>query len=608
MPATLQPPPIPQDLYGVSPYQADPFPEADFVNKSNVPVFAEHETTTRDGRQLKFGYAELSAVADRCNRRIQETGDYAALSIGHNPEPEAKVRGAPTPKTVGYAGPFRIGTINGQDGTKKVAILADLHYFKSDWEEAKKYGRRSAELWVEDRYEEMFLDPIALLGAETPRLDLGLVYQMQGEDGRMVIKYARPVQPYTAVFPGSMNTHVPKTKDYGMDNPQMPTADAAQPDLVKSIVDALCALPQWQFLESMMAEKEAEGANDQMMPGQPGMPGDPTGSVGDAQVDQTAQPLPAGSPMANPPLPPPAASSSPPASPPTAEGPPQASPMEPSPPQAKEEQPPTKPPFPEKEKNAMPAMNYQAALYAAMDRLDDDTLEQYMAGRKRKPYQAEGEVDGEEEPPADAGTYNQSPGAAPGVSAEGEKTIKESGAEEPSSTGKADYSRGNSQTLKYQLDDVTMRLKKMEAAREEERRGRIDAERRQRLQEYQHQGFLPGDINKAMERLCYAKIADDKQFDDMLEMMLENAPARIPIGLSLPNVEGAEMYNRHRPGFHRPGFKDESSEKYSKEVQEKARKNVTRIVNAAAAKREMLDTEGLWAAELEKAASLNGAA
>lgn len=250
----------------------------------------------------------------------------------------------------------------------------------------------------------------------------------------------------------------------------------------------------------------------------------------------------------------------------------------------------------------MPA-NYQASMYAAMDGLDDDAFEQYKAYRAKKSYAAEGQTDGDDEPPADAGTYDQSAGSTPGVSAEGEKTIKEAGAEEPNSTGKAKYSRNSEQSLKYQLDDANMRLKKVEAHLEQERCGRIDAQRRQRLLTYQHQGFFPGDIESAMEKLCYAKVRDDEQFDGMLELMIQNAPVRIPVGMSLPYVEGAEKYERHAPGF-----KDATAEKYSKAVQDEARKNVSRRVNQAAANRERVDTSGWYAEELEKAASMNGAA
>ena len=64
------------------------FPAEQFVTLPNVPVFREHKTRAVDGRMLEFGMQQLQMVANRCNRRIAETGDYAAIVIGHTPDPE----------------------------------------------------------------------------------------------------------------------------------------------------------------------------------------------------------------------------------------------------------------------------------------------------------------------------------------------------------------------------------------------------------------------------------------------------------------------------------------------------------------------------------------
>src|SRR5262245_30899046 len=101
------------------------FPAEEFVNIPDVPVFAEHTATGRDGRTLRYSAAELQAVAERCNRRIRETGDYAGLCIGHTPELEAVQAGtARYPDLVGFAGPFKLGLI-GEGQKKRYAILAD---------------------------------------------------------------------------------------------------------------------------------------------------------------------------------------------------------------------------------------------------------------------------------------------------------------------------------------------------------------------------------------------------------------------------------------------------------------------------------------------------
>ncbi len=156
------------------------FPADQYVTLPNVPVFREHQTKAVDGRTLKFGMQELQAVANRCNRRIAETGDYAAVVIGHTPDPADGE--APQPELVGYAGPFRLGTI-GEGERKCWAILADFHTQRGDLAKVRKQRRRSPELCLEDGYEEMFLDPIALLGAECPRLDLRLMTGAPGSDG-----------------------------------------------------------------------------------------------------------------------------------------------------------------------------------------------------------------------------------------------------------------------------------------------------------------------------------------------------------------------------------------------------------------------------------------
>lgn len=165
--------------------------DPDYEHYPNVPVFVEHQTTARNGRILRFGRRELEQVAGRCNRRIAETGDYAGVVIGHTAD-EPDGSGPPKP-LIGMAGPFRVGRL----GTK-AAILADFHVRKTYVGSLKDFPRRSPELWLADDYAEMFFDPISLLGAEAPRLDMGLMYSRRKHGDR-------EVEVYTAVCPGPMN-------------------------------------------------------------------------------------------------------------------------------------------------------------------------------------------------------------------------------------------------------------------------------------------------------------------------------------------------------------------------------------------------------------------
>lgn len=186
-----------------------PVEDGEFMLIRGVPVFAEHETRAKDGRTLKFGRAELEAVAARNNERISVSGDYVPITIGHTPDPMAVMLGkAQQPEVVGFAGPFTLGRI-GPPGQERYSIMADFRVFKEDWNRVRKFPRRSPELWLEDSYDKMFLDPICLLGAETPRLDMGVLYSAS--------LHGKTVEKYTAVSPGPSNAFVP-SENYQADD------------------------------------------------------------------------------------------------------------------------------------------------------------------------------------------------------------------------------------------------------------------------------------------------------------------------------------------------------------------------------------------------------
>ncbi len=170
------------------------FPPEEFVRIPDVPIWAEHTTTLPDGRTIHFDREKLEQIIDRCNRRIEETGDYATVTIGHS-SPRI---GGPQPPVVGFAGPFRLGVMG---DPPRYVVLADFHLYREHADVLKRFPRRSPELWLADDPSEMFLDPIALLGAETPRLDMGILYQQQGERGMKL--------RYTATAPSAGTVFVP---------------------------------------------------------------------------------------------------------------------------------------------------------------------------------------------------------------------------------------------------------------------------------------------------------------------------------------------------------------------------------------------------------------
>jgi len=163
------------------------FPADKFVRVRDIPIFAEHEAEGPDGQRIVYDRPALQAIVDRCNRRIQDTGDFAVLTDGHTPEKEEQIAGMKQPEVVGFVGPFKLGKIGSLN--PRYAILADEFRFKDRADRVSRLPRRSVELWMSDNPNERFFDPIAALGAECPRLDLGIKYAML-PNGQRVLKYS----------------------------------------------------------------------------------------------------------------------------------------------------------------------------------------------------------------------------------------------------------------------------------------------------------------------------------------------------------------------------------------------------------------------------------
>jgi hypothetical protein len=573
--------------------QPGDFPADQFQTIRDVPVFTEHETKARDGRVLRFSLPELQAVCERCNRRIAETNDYAAVTLGHTPDPGDA--NAEMPNVVGFAGPFRIGEL-GRDGQRKrYAILADFHIYQEDMGKLKKYPRRSPEVWLEDSYEEMFLDPIALLGASAPRLDMGLLYSAQ-RNGRVVEKYA-------AVTGGPMNVS-PRTTDIDdkrrseHHNPNFPTkkeyqagepADSIQtartersqeaenmlsPEDLQQIIEAFEQLDWVQGIKAQLAQQA--GVNSSV----PGL--SPQGPPPEALAPPAEAPLPA-APAAGPePMPaaPPGAGPgpelpSPSAAEPTAAGPPDA------------------PPADEEKEKMMggkhygadsPTGEYQTAdiaegadgrkvehvegspftgpdagkKYSADDfnKMSDDDYDKM--SQCRKDYQAgrlsEGSQDTNVSQPASDPTIDEDEMA---------KTGSEDTAGSSPATGEyqeaqppAKYSR-----MEGQLASTRQEVAELRKQLRVEQSKRVDTERYSQLREKRVRFAF--DLDKEFERCRYSKMAAET-FADHLESMENYRP--IPINEQLPVGFGdaAASMAPDKPG------KGTKTEKYSMENQQKA--------------------------------------
>jgi len=179
------------------------FSNDQFMRVRDVPIFAEHTTRDRDGDVVVYDRNALAAIAQRCNDRIHDTGDFSPITDGHTPDKAQAAAGAAMPDVLGYSGPYRLGKIGNK--TPRWAIFTDEWWHREDADRLRKLRRRSPEVWLEERMEDRFFDPIAALGAETPRLDMGMTRFARRFDGQVVEKY-------TATFPGAM-TVSPKSDD-----------------------------------------------------------------------------------------------------------------------------------------------------------------------------------------------------------------------------------------------------------------------------------------------------------------------------------------------------------------------------------------------------------
>ena len=551
------------------------FPDSEFVTIPNVPIFAEHETESaaEPGRTLKFGSAELAAVCARCNRRIIETGDYAAIVIGHTPSQEEKDEGAKDPELIGMAGPFRMAKI-GTGEKQRSCIFADFHVFREDLGKMRKHPRRSPELWLEEDYSEMFLDPIALLGAEAPRLDMGLLYSKAGNPDRVAarmkflgwaVTQGHKVERYAAAcaaMPSAGNTHVlsyeaqpsdkiaPAKAKEMLDNPphgkalttpqehmleaaahkddyaagQEPEAKttpkeptmAITPEDCRMIVEMFMSTDAGQFLQKKMAE---EAGTNALVPGESEPPA--ADLAPEIETPGTAGPA-AGIPPGDKPHPfegpePPAPNAGPAESIPPASTPPPEKPQPGAPPAA---------PKP-KEKDGMAESTtpeQYAAACKSMDGVKDEDLEKYLAGRwknhaKHAKYAAEsfGHVgakipEGTPNGETDGGA-KPSTGTAGGRDASEQTTIAGSQLPEKNLNDEHPVEKASTEAYAKRFEAVEKRL---QAA--------LHRERYSRLREATQTRVL--DLGEEMTR---TKEMSDTAFEDHMKVIREHYE-KIPVG------------------------------------------------------------------------------
>jgi hypothetical protein len=257
------------------PKKYPPLDPARFDISHDVPVFDEHcdEEPLRDEvtgdiildeqgnpktRQIRYSRDVLESIAENLNRRIRDTADYTALSIEHTPTPEQRANGIKGQEVVGFAGPYYVAPW-GKENPRPTIYARNWATFKEDTAKASKYPRRSVELWAERNIHDRYFDPISLLGAVTPRRDLGLHYSRVNE-GRPV-----PVYRYDACFASGTNTFMPSAGDDAKkkryENHETPETDAMSIDEsdIQRITEAVMQSAPMQWVAQQMAAEQAKG-------------------------------------------------------------------------------------------------------------------------------------------------------------------------------------------------------------------------------------------------------------------------------------------------------------------------------------------------------------
>lgn len=171
----------------------------------NVCVFAEHSAVTSEGEPREYDGAEMMRAARGANERILDVDCFAPITEGHTSPPDDPRE--KDPEILGYAGPYRLGMIGRQK--PRWAVFCDEWHRPDKLDRLASKPRRSVELWTfKDDPDKIYFDPIAALGAETPRLPLPVQYRHEEtRDGAHVERYAAPT------LPGASNTFV-RGEDY----------------------------------------------------------------------------------------------------------------------------------------------------------------------------------------------------------------------------------------------------------------------------------------------------------------------------------------------------------------------------------------------------------
>ena len=281
-----------RDAHGDSPEEKKAhsmFASGEFVEVKNIPVFKEHEYVEKvfnadgtpkldeDGNEVikvhRYGFYELKEIAEKANYRIRNTGDFAPLTLGHTKtdpnNPGSSAAYEEQPKVAGFTGPYRVGMFGNEEPLW--TIFQDEFRYADMNEEVKRNPRRSPELFLSK--EKRFFDPVAALGAVTPRLDLGIHYQVDSSD-EQVVRYSCPyvvhdesvISRYEmAACPGGgagQNVSLPEDKKPKYEQPVTGASSMSDED-IRRILEAIRAMPEMEAVRQWMEQEKSPKADEE---------------------------------------------------------------------------------------------------------------------------------------------------------------------------------------------------------------------------------------------------------------------------------------------------------------------------------------------------------
>lgn len=254
-----------------------PLDQNRFIIEHNVPLLDEHEidepsidptTGKQTGmKTAKYTADVLQSMCNNMNARIEDTGDYCAISLGHTPDYDQRVAGQPEPEVLGFCGPFYVARI-GAKRPRACIYAANWAIKKERYEESKKYPRRSVEIFREDNLHDRYFDPVAVLGGEMPARDLGLAYSRRHQ-GRLVTRYSSAAM---AAAPSQYNTFLPgyggddRKRRYSKLEQQEGSEMALTDQDIAQIIEALMNTAEMQYVSEQMQSAGAKGDPTQVDP------------------------------------------------------------------------------------------------------------------------------------------------------------------------------------------------------------------------------------------------------------------------------------------------------------------------------------------------------